>query len=205
MKRTTRRRRVQHLVQQTARDRVGEPAADAAPINGSAGPFSTSEADGPPTRRCRKCGLENEAGAERCANPRCQGALAGNTFAVTKGLYVRDRSRLPQTMQDALGDLDGFRTALESDQGGADAMTIIQAGYVRRLVEVEALCRLLGADLRAHGIFTAKRRVRNTFGAFLTAVEKWDRLAQRLGMGRRQRDVGQMSAAEYLAAQQDER
>src|SRR6185295_11019879 len=90
----------------------------------------------------------------------------------------------PSELLERLGDLDAFRTALETDQGGREELATIRAGYVQRLTEAEALCRLLGADLLTRGILTKKGRTRSTFAAFLQAVAMWDRLAQRLGMER---------------------
>ena len=124
----------------------------------------------------------------------------GAALHLTHGAYAEGPRRAQ--LADRLGDLAGFRAALESDHGGADTLTTIRAGYVRRLTEVEGLCRLLGSDLVTRGIFTAKGRVRNTFGAFVTAVEKWDRLAQRLGLERRTRDLNDMSITDYLKTDQ---
>jgi hypothetical protein len=116
-------------------------------------------------------------------------------LATKHGAYAQGQ-RSPALLEN-LGNLDAFRSALEADQGGREELTTICNGYVGRLTEVEGLCRLLRADLMEHGIFTKKRRVRSTFAAFLTAVEKWDRLAQRLGMERRTRRVNQ-SPVEWL-------
>jgi hypothetical protein len=101
-----------------------------------------------------------------------------------------------------LGDLDGFQSGLEQDQGGSDLPTI-RSGYIKRLTEIEGLCRLLGADLVARGIFTPRGRVRNTFTAFMTAVTTWDKVAQRLGMERRSKDVGDLSINDYIDQQSD--
>lgn len=136
--------------------------------------------------------------AAECAGSRRDGRgrfLTGNTAALKHGAYAeQERPELAAIV----GNLDEFRAALTSDQGGESDLTTIRQGYVQRLVEAEALCRLLGADLRTRGIFTHRGRVRSTFGAFLAAVERWDRLAQRLGMERRQRDVGGDELQRYL-------
>src|SRR5258708_4540609 len=72
-------------------------------------------------------------------------------LATKHGGYVRGQR--PPELAAVVGDLDGFRAQLETDQGGRDELHTIRAGYVQRLTEVEALCRLLGADLRTRGIF----------------------------------------------------
>src|SRR5947207_3209703 len=86
-------------------------------------------------------------------------------LATKHGAYASGQR--PPELAAIVGDLDGFRSALETDQGGRGELTTIRAGYIRRLTEAEALCRLLGADLLARGIFTKRGRTRSTFGAFL--------------------------------------
>ena len=120
----------------------------------------------------------------------------GNRASLKHGAYVAGQR--PPELAALVGDLDTFRQQLVTDQGGDDELTAVRSGYIRRLCEVEALCRLLGADLMARGIFTRKGRTRSTFGAFVQAVGTWDRLATRLGLERKQRAVIE-SPAEWLA------
>lgn len=98
---------------------------------------------------------------------------------------------------DQRAALEAFRAGLVADQGGCSELTTIGAGYVRRLCDVEAICALMAADLAARGILTQRGRVRSTYAAFLQVIDRWDRLAQRLGIGRRERRIP--SLAEYLA------
>jgi hypothetical protein len=130
---------------------------------------------------------ESAAEAPQTGRDRRGRFAPGNRVSLKHGAYVAGRR--PPQLEAMVGDLDAFRAGLESDQGGQGELTAVRAGYVRRLGEVEALCRLLGADLMARGIFTRKGRTRSTFGAFLQAAGTWDRLAGRLGLDRRQRDV----------------
>lgn len=126
----------------------------------------------------------------------------GNQARLTHGAYARGHR--PPELLARLGDLDAFRASLEADQGGREELTTIRNGYITRIVEVEALCRLLGADIVERGIFTKRGRTRSTFSAFLQAVEKWDKLAHRLGLDRRERDVLDLTAAEWIQQQTDD-
>lgn len=121
------------------------------------------------------------------------GTQAGRRHGV-RAFQVRGEAALDADQRTAL---EAFRGGVEADQGGASELTTIGAGYVRRLCEMEVICDLLAVDLATRGMFTQRGRVRSTYGAFLQAVDRWDRLAQRLGTARRERRVP--SLAEYLA------
>jgi hypothetical protein len=122
----------------------------------------------------------------------------GNQAARRSGVRAFELHGEPALPSDLRDDLAAFRAGIQADQGGAGELTTIGAGYVRRLCEVEAICSLLGADLHARGLFTLRGRVRSTYGAFMAAVDRWDRIAMRLGIARRERRTPTL--AEYLAA-----
>jgi hypothetical protein len=128
--------------------------------------------------------------------------LPRNKDAVTHGGYAQPED-LPAPLRARLGDLDSFRQGLQTDQGDDAELTIV-SGYIEKLTSVEGLYRLLAADVMIHGIFTPRRRTRSTFHALLATIEKWDRLAQRLGMGRKARDVGGLSIEDYVREQDRE-
>lgn len=102
----------------------------------------------------------------------------------------------------SIAGLDDFLAGIIADQGGDAELATIRRGYAEKLTSVEGLYRMLAADVVARGIFTKKGRTRSTFTALLAVIEKWDRLAQRLGMERRTKDAGllDLSAADYAAA-----
>ena len=75
-------------------------------------------------------------------------------------------------------------------------MSTLEQAYCRRLGETEAVVRLLASDLATRGLFTPRGRVRNTFQRWTEAVSQWDRLAQRVGLGRQARAV---TLRDYLA------
>jgi hypothetical protein len=115
--------------------------------------------------------------------------LPGNQIARKAGVRAFELHGEAVLSAELRDDLAAFRAGVEADQGGADELTTIASGYIRRLGELEAICNLLGADLQARGLFTRRGRVRSTYMAFMAAVDRWDRLATRLGMARRPRPV----------------
>ena len=54
---------------------------------------------------------------------------------------------------------------------------------------------LLADDLNRRGLLTSRGRMRSTYQAYMLAVDRWDRLAQRLGVERRQRAVNSFHEA----------
>ena len=112
---------------------------------------------------------------------------AGNELALKHGLRrYQQKGALPD---DVRASVEAFRDRLLSDQGGDADATAIRLGYERRLVEVEAMLQLLASDLQQRGMLTARGRTRGTVQTFLQALDRWDRLAQRLGMYRRAKKV----------------
>lgn len=112
---------------------------------------------------------------------------AGNEVALKHGMRrFEQRGELPPDLRVTTEE---FRESLISDQGGAEELTAIRAGYVRRLTEVETCVRLLSNDLVQRGLFTPRGRVRNTYSRLLETIDRWDRLAQRLGLERKTRRV----------------
>ena len=114
---------------------------------------------------------------------------AGNVAARTTGIRAfkdRGAAALPPAFRE---ELEAFRAGVEADRGGPSELTTIGAGHARRLTEIEAIVRLLAADLEVRGLLTQRGRVQSTCLALLQAVDRWDRLAQRLGLERRSKRV----------------
>lgn len=145
-----------------------------------------------PDAVCR-CG----ATALHPADPlRCAGGhvLPGNTAARRHGVRafeVRGDAALPTDLRISVDD---FREAIVRDRGGVDALTAVERGYIVRLSEVETVSRLLASDLAQRGIFTPKGRVRSTLQRWLEVIDRWDRLAQRVGTDRRARQLSPLDA-----------
>jgi hypothetical protein len=136
---------------------------------------------------CRCGAPPHPTDAERCERGH---VLAANNAARTHGVWSLERGRgreaLPPTMQ---ASVDDFREGLARDKGGIDNMTTLEVAYIRRIAELEAVVRLLAADLASKGLSTPKGRIRSTYSRWLEGLDRWDRYAQRLGVERKARPV----------------
>ena len=157
------------------------------------------------------------ATARHATNPNMCSAghfIPGNQAAYRHGVRSFEQ-RGPAALPDVLRQtVEQFRTAIIADRGGALELSTLETAYIRRLSEVEAVARLLAADLarrddlgRPIGLMTARGRVRGTFSRWLEAIDRWDRLAQRIGTDRRTRSMSltQRLAAAPLTTETDER
>lgn len=115
---------------------------------------------------------------------------------------VRGEIALSEEMRS---ELAAFRAGVEVDQGGTAELTTIGNGYVRRLAEAESVVQLLGRDLQERGIFTPRGRMRSTFHAYLQAVDRWDRLAQRLGLERKAKPVDPLTAVRHAVEEANQK
>jgi hypothetical protein len=126
---------------------------------------------------------------------------AGNRAALKHGKYAATAPELlaaePKTSASS-----SYRTQLETDQGGPDDLPAVTRAYCHRLTELEAVLRSIAANLVEHGIFTPRGRPRSALDAYLATVGTWDRVAMRLGLERKKKDVLDLSLADYLAATQ---
>jgi hypothetical protein len=122
-----------------------------------------------------------------------------------RGLEVRLRAggELPAEL---LVEMTAFRENVIADRGGPSELSEIERGFIQRLVELETFCRLLAGNIQARGIVTRAGRVRTAYTLFLSTIDRWDRVAGRLGMARRAKRVPTLH--EYLderaAAQEPE-
>ena len=156
---------------------------------------TTASAEAPPVCRCG-------AGPHPTHPQMCERghALPGNQLHRTHGTYsFRDRgaAALPDELRQTV---DEFRESVIADRGGSSELSTLEAAYIRRLAEVETVARLLATDLASRGLTTPKGRVRGTFSRWLECLDRWDRLAQRVGTDRRSRAVS--SLRDYLAQAQ---
>ena len=108
------------------------------------------------------------------------------------------RGEVPPELRQSIDD---FRGGLISDHGGPGALTTLESAYILRLTEVEVVLRLLQNDLVHRGLHTPRGRVRSSFDKFLATIGLWDRLAQRVGVDRRARQV--QSPQEFFEQRMD--
>ena len=127
----------------------------------------------------------------------------GNQTARKHGVDAYESRGAVALPTDLRVTVDEFRNQVIRDRGGVDALTAIEAGYIRRLAELETVARLLATDLAARGLMTAKGRVRSTFSRWLEALDRWDKYALRVGMESRRPTLTltqRLAAASPLAA-----
>lgn len=127
-------------------------------------------------------------------------AMRGNQLHRTHGAFsFRDRgvAALPDPMRLSVED---FRDGIVRDLGGAEELSTIMHGHVRRLGELETTCRLLASHLAQHGIFTPRGRVRSAYTQWLLTLDRWQKVAERIGVERKLKSVPSLSA--YLAQAQ---
>jgi hypothetical protein len=129
--------------------------------------------------------------ADRCVRGH---VLIGNQARRVHGVRAFETTgRLPDVLRLTVEE---FREAVIADRGGPAELSTLDAAYIRRLTEVETVARLLAADLASRGLTTPRGRVRGTFSRWLECLDRWDRLAQRIGTDRRARAV---TLRDYLA------
>jgi hypothetical protein len=121
---------------------------------------------------------------------------AGNAGAKKHGLYsfqAHGAGALPPEVRTTIAD---FRAGVTADRGGASELTTIATSRIGHLAEVETTLRLLASDLARNGLTTKRGRVRTLFGQWLAALDRWERLAEKVGDGRAARRVPDL--ATYL-------
>ncbi len=121
----------------------------------------------------------------------------GNTASVTHG----GRSRQVQAAQcpeqrERRQHLAEKRTAIVADLGGEATLSRLQLDLVDRYLELDTVAAWLGGTLVAEGPLTAKGRSRAALSAYLTVVDRLQRVSTALGLARRQKSV---SLDHYLA------
>jgi hypothetical protein len=132
---------------------------------------------------CPRCGTKHEPGAPRCAA--CRGFLPGNQAARTHGLSAR------HVPADLRMDADQLKDNIVSDLGGLENLSALEISYVRKIADTEVMLRLLLHSMVNGGVLTSGGKVRDVYPAFLAGIDRFDRLAQRIGLKRRQKDAGQ--------------
>ncbi len=105
----------------------------------------------------------------------------GNQAGLKHGLYAKQPEAVLSSELQA--DLDTFEQGVVTDFGGIESLTTIEQGYVDKLRTVEATCQLALLNITKNG-FTARSEQ-----MLLQAIDRWDRIASRLGLSRRARPV----------------
>src|SRR5437773_10109100 len=126
---------------------------------GGVPPFSETQNVG---RHRSWCDAEVPADASRC--PQCGVWQPGNRGHWTTGETSQQvrRQLIDGPAADALAEQ---RKEIETDLGGADALTRIQRDLVGRYVETTSMASWLAGNLVATGVLTARGRARQALNA----------------------------------------
>jgi hypothetical protein len=139
---------------------------------------------------CRRCGFTNVGGAQRCAgrDGKCQSWLPGNAGARTSGIYAT------QQPIDLRMDAEALTAGIVADLGGLDELSTLERAYVSTLGDVTTTMRLMINDMIVRGFFTPSGNPRRVCELYLSAIDRFDRLGQRVGLKRRARKVASLAA-----------
>jgi hypothetical protein len=110
---------------------------------------------------------------------------AGNAFAWRHGLSAFNRSgELPS--RALWDDRERFRGAVMADLGGEAALSELERGQVEQLANFRAVLQMAMDDINQRGICTKRGRLRPTFAVYTRALERFERLARRVGTKRKE-------------------
>lgn len=126
----------------------------------------------------------------------------GNVAALKHGATSEQVKAALSTAPEVARALSERRQAIERDLGGPAAVSQIKHDAITTYCEVDMLRQTLAHQLATEGMFTAKKRMRASFGAYLQVADRLVRLAQLLGLERQTQDIGALSAADYLRSVQ---
>ena len=124
-----------------------------------------------------------------------------NATALTHGgrsEQVRAAQRPGQT--EAPERLAERRAAIMADLGGEQQLSQLQRDLIERYIELDTVASWLGGHLVAEGPLTAKGRTRAALSAYVTVVDRIQRVGAALGVARRPKTVPDLTA--YLASRQ---
>lgn len=138
----------------------------------------------PATVSCPKCGHTCPTGTNRCDS--CKGWLPKNQGAYKHGANAARREGA-HALSERHGQL--YRTFSDravADLGGFDALSMIELALVEAAATQYALIGAFSDYLAEVSPMTPRGRVRSAVRAYHEAVDRLDRIAQRLGLQRRE-------------------
>ena len=161
-------------------------------------PFQEHEAAGPELL---------VAEAERALHPRLPDRYADGTMrpghpgpALKSGAYSRlvREAALPE-QAEVRAMLADAEAAIVADVGGIDAISTMKRDLIGEYQTLWVVARHLSDNIVARGPLTPKGKQRAALTAYLSVVDRLTRLAGILGLDRKARDIGSMSAQEWIA------
>jgi len=91
--------------------------------------------------------------------------------------------------------------AIARDRGGRENLTTLQQRAIDHVVECDLLLQAWRNYFREQRPYTRQGRMRTGYTAYLSTLDRWMRLAQLVGMDRREKDI---SLHDWLAEGDDE-
>lgn len=134
----------------------------------------------------------SEPSPEPAPAPRtAKGTFAsGNSEALRHGLYSRQvREALLPEQAEARAALAEQRRAIEDDLGGTDALSQMTRDLIARYVELRLVGDFLAHQLATVGPLSGKGRTRAACTAYLSVVDRQNKLALTLGLERRTKRI----------------
>jgi hypothetical protein len=172
--------------------------SDQAPAPGVAPePVAPSFANGAGDGWLCPCGASrHQADAGRCA----RGHVAPrNDLARQTGIFAR------QQPADLQARVDDVVASILADLGDPAELSTLDREYVSKLRGVDVVVHLLADDIGRRGIVTPSGGVRRIVESFLMAIDRWDKLAQRIGTKRRQKVLDPMERVRQAVAEANRR
>jgi hypothetical protein len=137
---------------------------------------------------CTKCSTRSPAGTRQCTNPACRCLLPGNPGRTSE---VPNLARVEREGREALSGeyaetFDSYVGVAVADLGGAEKVTQVEHGYIDMLATEFAISRMVGDYLFQANALTPRGRIRTAVGAYHAAVDRYHKLAEKLGLQRRE-------------------
>jgi hypothetical protein len=175
--------------------------------------MSTARAMSDPEVTCTKCSTRSPLGTRQCSNPACRCLLPGNGGRTPEipGLPAAQRGDREAMLQQHRDSHDQNLAVAIADRGGDAAVSIVERGLIVQAVTLQTTASILSGYLLEVGPLTPRGRVRTAVAAYNAAVDRYSKLAEKLGLERRgnwrqahAEAQARMEAAEYQDEDPDE-
>lgn len=124
--------------------------------------------------------------------------IAGNQAAFKHGVRAFERHGDAVVPADVRLSADDMLKGIIADKGGAQNLTTLKRELAQQARNFRVMLDLILHDLVRNGVTTKGGRVRSAVSKYLEIFDRFDKVAQRLGLEREARDA--MSLAARLAA-----
>jgi hypothetical protein len=137
---------------------------------------------------CTKCGERSPIGTRQCSNTKCRCLLPGNPGrqGEVPGVSASRRGGGPDALTQRGKDLFGlFSEQAVADLGGISRISMVEMSLIEAASMEYSVMGMIGDYLHEVSPLTPRGRVRSALTAFQQAVDRLDRIGQKLGLQRR--------------------